>query len=1289
MFKDLLSTLWQAKYRGMVQSTRPTDISSLLEQEFYSRDPEFYAGKWKEEDHPRDDDGKFGEGGGTATATQEADFRKELRSDGAQEGDKTARIVPHPSGHGYATELGDGDSVDTVGDPHGTMSDAEDAAIEHLGESQGTLFGDIEPPTKKKRGRPKKSAAPVPLGISLNADGRRVGATILDRDDILADPERFQYKVSNINSDTGVTEELASVKRFNPVFGGQVLVWHDTADGNTYVVNGHHRLEVAKRSPLTRVGDMIDGRPATPVEAWEGHMNVMYLDVETAGEARAWGALTNMAEGRGTPTDAADFLRASNYTIEDAASRGVSLKGQVARKAQWLATLPDDTFKSLKEGRVREGTAIMVARWIPEGTDGRDTKITSLLATIHKREQQAGDEISDDVVREMAKRKAMAPVTKRHVVDLFGDRYEEDDLAVEVAELGTKINKTLKDVKNVFNKARQKATKDVLEGTGKNVIAQQHNEVQWQQAQNTQAYLQQQMYLRGPISDLINQAAVGWKNADTKKSKDRVYNQLQSDILGHIHAELGYGDADLSEQGQDGPYRGPDSAATGTGFARRHSGGLDMLDREDYASAKNLFSIEFRSRGFGKKALYRKDEDFPEPVMEVPTENELLDSLNKEFNSRWEEGDDTLVERYDDEEGCPKAEAYRKARATRKQSEQYGWRSTALKIGAAGALTGYLMGKKSRDERRERIRRGGEFNPIVGPGSGKQYGAFDESKISRDEGGQFSSGGGGGGGGGDLDAEERRIQELEAEGMTRSDAQGVYDAEQLSIHADDEWTDEGRLKKKSEHYAQETKWVSFQGPQGGKGWKNTRSGEVLYQEEMPGEQEGAQQEPVPQQSVGEYGDLMPERMEGEDDKGYRKRAAEELPTPKELPEDHGRYFNTDKADGTVPVDQLKHTRARPSGIANAAKFMRMAFEGLNSKRDPISVRKEADGSFTVLDGNSTLAVAKAAGWSSLPVNVVEGGEEAREGHSTGDAYSQQLGVEKVFHPSLDGMFSDEELQLSDSYFGPATSWEEAKSQGAEVLEAYNSVLDLGRGVSTDFEGSSVFQPTSGEEFQAAIDEIGSGKKGVAILLAPLKGEKRGRHKVEGTYTYTLKDGTTREGIRMRDEGGTLHLVNPKDTDDEFTLSRGDIVSEQHNEGKYNGDWGELSDVVRGTIAVDTIEGIPAVMDSVRKHMEAQGFTLAEKPKDRFSNPTKEGYRDISLSMKSPNGMAVELQINTKAMVAMKEGPGHKLFEQARAIKEGPDTPNKQKRLDAISAKSRDVYAIGTKYSVEGIPEGGM
>jgi hypothetical protein len=779
MLKNLLTELWRARYhrRASGPPPPPPPLSSLLEQEFYSRDPEFYAGKWQEEEHPRDDDGKFGEGSGQVGTLEPPDenekgLRKDIRSDGAAVGDATARIVPHPDGHGYAAELGDGESVQTVGDPHDTMADAEDAAVDHLTE-QGTLFEGIEQEKKPKRGRPKKKATPV--GVSVNADGRMTGATTMDRGEIFADPERFQYKISNIDSETGVTEELKSVKRFNPVFGGQILVWHDTADGKTYVVNGHHRLEVAKRSPLTDVGDVIDGRAATPVEAWGGHMNVMYLDVATAAEARAWGALTNMAEGRGTPTDAADFLRASNYTIEDAESRGVSLKGQVARKAQWLATLPDETFRALKEGRVREGTAIMVGRWIPDGTDGRDTKINSLLNIIRKRESESGEEISDDVVREMAKRKALAPMAKVKVVDLFGERYEEDDLAVEVAELGGKLDKTLKERKNIFNKARQKSTKDVLEGVGENVIAQQHNEAQWEQAQNTQAYLQQQMYLRGAVSDIINQSAIGWKNAESKKEKDRIYDQLQKDILSHINAELGYGAEEVSGERGNEPYRRTDRAMAGTGNVRRHSGGLDMPDREDYASTKNLLSIEFRSRGFGK-LLYQKDEEFPEFVAEVPTTEGIAHDLNKEFNSRWLFGDqEPEIEKYDDEDAPEEGGvffqqvAYRKAVALRRMSEQYSVANTALKVGLGVGLAGWLLGKKARDKRKARLRGEGGgrgYVSLAGPSQNydaqpssddlrmmtrderKQYAAgdFEETQHPRDEGGKFSSGGGGGGG---------------------------------------------------------------------------------------------------------------------------------------------------------------------------------------------------------------------------------------------------------------------------------------------------------------------------------------------------------------------------------------------------------------------------------------------------------------------------------------------------------------------------------------------------------------
>ena len=98
------------------------------------------------------------------------------------------------------------------------------------------------------------------------------------------DPARFQYKL-NVDK-SGVTDELKSVKTFNPDFAGVISVWADPADGKVYVVNGHHRYELAHRT---------------------GHaaLAVRYGDAKTAKEARAVGALNNIAEGRGTAVDAA------------------------------------------------------------------------------------------------------------------------------------------------------------------------------------------------------------------------------------------------------------------------------------------------------------------------------------------------------------------------------------------------------------------------------------------------------------------------------------------------------------------------------------------------------------------------------------------------------------------------------------------------------------------------------------------------------------------------------------------------------------------------------------------------------------------------------------------------------------------------------------------------------------------------------------------------------------------------------------------------------------------------
>lgn len=90
-----------------------------------------------------------------------------------------------------------------------------------------------------------------------------------------------------------------------------------------------------------------------------------------------------------------------------------------------------------------------------------------------------------------------------------------------------------------------------------------------------------------------------------------------------------------------------------------------------------------------------------------------------------------------------------------------------------------------------------------------------------------------------------------------------------------------------------------------------------------------------------------------------------------LPYAPNRYFEID--DLTVPLEvrKLILSRARPDGIANAARLMLAAYEGRHPKRSPISVQPLPDGRFLVRDGNSTVANAVVSGWRDVPCRVVD------------------------------------------------------------------------------------------------------------------------------------------------------------------------------------------------------------------------------------------------------------------------------------------------------------------------------
>jgi hypothetical protein len=92
-------------------------------------------------------------------------------------------------------------------------------------------------------------------------------------------------------------------------------------------------------------------------------------------------------------------------------------------------------------------------------------------------------------------------------------------------------------------------------------------------------------------------------------------------------------------------------------------------------------------------------------------------------------------------------------------------------------------------------------------------------------------------------------------------------------------------------------------------------------------------------------------------------------TRESLPEDPWRYFVQAPHAELIPVVALQTIRARAEGIANAAIHMAAAYNGEGLKRQPVSLTSNLDGTYTVTDGNSTVAVARSQGWRLIPATI--------------------------------------------------------------------------------------------------------------------------------------------------------------------------------------------------------------------------------------------------------------------------------------------------------------------------------
>jgi hypothetical protein len=92
---------------------------------------------------------------------------------------------------------------------------------------------------------------------------------------------------------------------------------------------------------------------------------------------------------------------------------------------------------------------------------------------------------------------------------------------------------------------------------------------------------------------------------------------------------------------------------------------------------------------------------------------------------------------------------------------------------------------------------------------------------------------------------------------------------------------------------------------------------------------------------------------------------------------------------------------------------------------------------------------------------------------------------------------------------------------------------------------------------------------------------------------------------------------------------------------HKGDNLKTTDLLRGSVVVPSLSDIPAAMRAV-----GANFPVV-RTKDRFTTPTNDGYRDVLMNVRMPNGLVAEVQIHTPETAAARQA-GHGIYEDARA-----------------------------------------
>lgn len=324
--------------------------------------------------------------------------------------------------------------------------------------------------------------------------------------EIVFDPGRFQYKI-NATAGTGEVGSLSGVRKWDPNLAGVMSVWKDPADGKVYVVNGHNRLSLANRLGAEEV-------------------TVRFLNAKTATEARAIGAMQNIAEGAGTPMDAAKFFRDTGIRSQaDVEAKGLPLRSGQAEKGLKLSKLPAEVFNAVVRGDLSVNRGAIIG-----GSGLDEAKQQEVFKMIKARKG-----IADQTLLELVEHAAASVQRTQTTFDLFGESQEAKDNLFTRAKLSAGLKAKIAREKRLFGTVSKAKAASSLAEKGGNVINQEQSAKVAGEASEALAVFERLKSSSGPISSALNRAA---DRVEAGESETKVRQELERDVFAAVEQEL-------------------------------------------------------------------------------------------------------------------------------------------------------------------------------------------------------------------------------------------------------------------------------------------------------------------------------------------------------------------------------------------------------------------------------------------------------------------------------------------------------------------------------------------------------------------------------------------------------------------------------------------------------------------------------------------------------------------------------------------------------------------------------